>query len=77
MVGRGMRRAPGSAPAPGVVFRALAENNRTHGINRCPRWHPYDHLAGGGAPPEAPGALNFTHKYTLDTVRVRNPSGWA
>jgi hypothetical protein len=25
----------------------------------------------------APAPLNFTHKYTLDTVRVRNPSGWA
>ena len=30
-----------------------------------------------GCLPSRPGALNFTHKYTLDTVRVRNPSGWA
>ena len=47
----------GSATAPGAVFRALAKNNSTHGLNRRLRLHPYEQIAGGEAPPVTPGAV--------------------
>ncbi len=45
-----------STRAPGVVFRARAENNRPNAISCGLRGQPCERLAGGGAPPAAPGA---------------------
>ena len=46
----------GSAPAPGVVFRALAESNRAHYLFGPLSPATVRTIAGGEAPPATPGA---------------------